>query len=139
MKIYFAGSIRGGRNDKEFYLRLILYLQQHGDVLTEHVGNQGLTFIGDDGPTDEWIYDRDMAWLKATDVVVAEVSTPSLGVGYEIAKAEGLGKPILCLWRNDSNKRLSAMIGGSRHIKKEAYDTFEQAIGAIDRFFGTLG
>jgi len=138
MKIYFAGSIRGGRNDKEFYLRLILYLQQHGDVLTEHVGNQGLTFIGEEGLTDEAIYDRDMAWLQATDVVVAEVSTPSLGVGYEIAKAESLGKPILCLWRNDQNRRLSAMIGGSRKIKKEAYDTFEEAIKAIDRFFGTL-
>jgi len=138
MKIYFAGSIRGGRNDKEFYLRLILYLQQRGDVLTEHVGNQGLTFIGEEGLTDESIYDRDMAWLNATDVVVAEVSTPSLGVGYEIAKAESLGKPILCLWKNNPNKRLSAMIGGSRNIKKETYDTFEEAIKAIDYFFGTL-
>lgn len=138
MKIYFAGSIRGGRADKEFYLRLILHLQQHGDVLTEHVGNQSLTFKGEDGPTDEWIYNRDMAWLQTADIVIAEVSTPSLGVGYEIAMAESLGKPILCLWRNQPGKILSAMIGGSRKIKNMPYNTYGEAAGAIDQFFKTL-
>jgi len=138
MNIYFAGSIRGGRGDKELYHRLIEHLKTHGQVLTEHVGDHSLTHMGEDGPTSEWIYDRDMAWIQEADVVVAEVTVPSLGVGYEIARAENLGKPILCLWRNDPNRRLSAMIAGSRKIKNVTYDTFEQATQAIDQFIKDL-
>ncbi len=138
MKIYFAGSIRGGREDKELYLQLILHLQKKGDVLTEHVGNPELTLMGEDGPTDEWIYDRDMEWIQAADVMVAEVSTPSLGVGYEIAMAESLGKPILCLWRSQPDRRLSAMISGDRKVKNETYGTFEEATQKIDHFIERL-
>jgi hypothetical protein len=29
MKIYFAGSIRGGRGDKELYLQLIRYISKY--------------------------------------------------------------------------------------------------------------
>ena len=39
--IYFCGSIRGGRDDAAFYAKIIQHLKQHGDVLTEHVGNCG--------------------------------------------------------------------------------------------------
>jgi len=31
--------------------------------------------------------------------VVAEVTIPSLGVGYEIGRAVALGKRVLCLYR----------------------------------------
>ena len=61
MKIYFAGSIRAGRDDQELYHQLIQGLQRHGQVLTEHVGDPGLTQWGDDGPSDQAIYDR--IWL----------------------------------------------------------------------------
>ena len=47
MKIYFAGSIRAGRDDQELYQRLIQSLQYHGQVLTEHVGDPNLTQWGD--------------------------------------------------------------------------------------------
>ncbi|MEZ4526596.1 MAG: hypothetical protein R2941_11810 [Desulfobacterales bacterium] len=43
MKIYFAGSIRGGRDDVEIYRKLIAFLKSFGQVLTEHVGDTGLT------------------------------------------------------------------------------------------------
>ena len=47
MKIYFAGSIRAGRDDQELYQRLIQSLQYHRQVLTEHVGDPNLTHWGD--------------------------------------------------------------------------------------------
>ena len=50
MKIYFYGSIRAGRDDQEWYQRLIQSLQYHGQVLTEHVGDPNLTQWGDEGP-----------------------------------------------------------------------------------------
>ncbi len=138
MKIYFAGSIRGGRDDKELYLQLIQHLAQHGQVLTEHIGDGSLTEFGEDGPSDEWIYNRDMDWVRQSDVVIAEVSTPSLGVGYEIGKAEDMNKRMLCLYRNQQNKRLSAMISGNSNVKIARYKTLKDAIDHIDIFFKSL-
>ena len=89
MKIYFSGSVRGGASDKETYLQLIQYLAKYGQVLTEHLDNGNLT------ESDKWNYNRCMSWIKESDVVIAEVSTPSLGVGYEISKAENMNKKIL--------------------------------------------
>lgn len=138
MKIYFAGSIRGGRNDKELYLKLIQYLSKYGQVLTEHVGDQELSEFGEDIATDDWIYSRDMSWMKEADVLIAEVSTPSLGVGYEIGKAEELNKKILCLYKNQPGKRVSAMIGGDPKVKTINYTTLEDAVKHIDNFFKLL-
>jgi nucleoside 2-deoxyribosyltransferase len=94
MKIYFAGSIRGRRDDAALYRQIIAMLMEYGEVLTEHVGDASLTRAGEYGPSDEAIYGRDMAWLTEADAVVAEVTVPSHGVGYEVAwAAEALGKP----------------------------------------------
>lgn len=138
MKIYFAGSIRAGRDDKELYFKLIQHLAKYGQVLTEHVGDQNLNDLGKDGPSDDWIYNRDMSWLKESDVVIAEVSTPSLGVGYEIAKAESMNKKMFCLYRNQPNKRLSAMIAGNPNFKIEKYETLKDAEKHINTFFESL-
>lgn len=138
MKIYFAGSIRGGRDDKDLYLQLIQHLAQYGQVLTEHVGDRNLTEFGEDGPSDDWIYNRDMFWLQESDVVIAEVSTPSLGVGYEIGRAEDMDKKMLCLYRNKQNKRLSAMINGNPNVKIARYEILEDAVNHIDSFFKSL-
>lgn len=134
MKIYFAGSIRGGRDDKDLYLEIIRYLETKGKVLTEHIGDPGLTAAGEDGPSDSYIYERDVEWLEAADVVVAEVSTPSLGVGYEIGWSEARGKPILCLYRRQFGKKLSAMISGNANLHVTVYASLDEARLAIDRF-----
>ncbi len=110
-KIYFCGSVRGGRADAGLYGRLIDMLRTHGAVLTEHVGSDDVETTETKGDTG--IHDRDVAWLGQADVVVAEVTTPSLGVGYEVGKASERGKPVLCLYRPDSAHELSAMIRGS--------------------------
>ena len=134
MKIYFAGSIRGGRGDKELYLEIINLLKKYGEVLTEHIGDQSLLPTGEVGKTDEYIYERDMEWLNNADAVVAEVTTPSLGVGYEIGKAEK-EKPVLCLFREQDNKLLSAMIGGNKNLKVEKYKTLEDISEILEKFF----
>ena len=134
MKIYFAGSIRAGRDDQELYHRIIQGLQRHGQVLTEHVGDPNLTQWGDDGPSDQKIYERDMAWLADADLIVAEVSTPSLGVGYELGRAESLGKPTLCLYREQDGRRLSAMVSGNPNMVVVRYQTVEEAQTYIRTF-----
>ena len=134
MKIYFAGSIRGGRDDAALYRQIIAMLMEYGEVLTEHVGDASLTRAGEDGPSDEAIYGRDMAWLTEADAVVAEVTVPSHGVGYEVAWAEALGKPVLCLHRRGTERRLSAMLAGSPTLQCEHYDSVEELRPILEMF-----
>uniref|UniRef100_A0A3B5LBF6 2'-deoxynucleoside 5'-phosphate N-hydrolase 1 n=1 Tax=Xiphophorus couchianus TaxID=32473 RepID=A0A3B5LBF6_9TELE len=70
----------------------------------------------EEGPAggDRAIHDRDLAWLQQSDVVVAEVTQPSLGVGYELGRAVDMKeKKVLCLFRPSSGRALSAMIRGA--------------------------
>ncbi len=134
MKIYFAGSIRGGREDAEMYLQIIEYLKNFGEVLTEHVGDQNLTDKGDDGPSDRFIHDRDFNWLKSADVLIADVTTVSMGVGYEIGRAVELGKKVLCLFKPEPGKNLSAMIAGCPDLKLAYYNNLEEAKKTIGPF-----
>ena len=138
MNIYFAGSIRGGRADAALYQEIIAYLRTWGDVLTEHVGDPGLTEKGDDGPDDAGIYQRDMAWLHKSHVVNAEVTQPTLGVGYELGLAVVLNKPVLALYRPAPGRYLSAMITGCPAIAVAEYRTLAEATTAIRRFLSTL-
>jgi len=134
MKIYFAGSIRGGREDAALYLQIIEYLKNYGEVLTEHIGDPNLTDLGDDGPTDRYIHDRDLAWLQSADVLVAEVTSVSMGVGYEIGRSVESGKKVLCLFRPESGKNLSAMIAGCPDLELANYRNLNEAKLAIDGF-----
>jgi len=134
MKIYFAGAIRGGREDADLYFKIIHYLGNFGTVLTEHVGSSELSEKGELSRTDYDIFQRDLSWLQSADVVVAEVSTPSLGVGYELGIAEKLKIPILCLYRPTKGKRLSAMINGNEKFQCEAYQGFDEAKTHINNF-----
>ena len=127
MRIYFAGSIRGGRQDAALYADMIAFLGTFGEVLTEHVGDAALTAAGDDGPDDRYIFDRDIAWLRSSNLVIAEVTTPSLGVGYELGRAVAWGKPVLCLFRDDTQGHLSAMIQGDPAIKTAWYADLAEA------------
>jgi len=126
MNIYFAGSIRGGREDAALYARIIDFLKQFGTVFTEHIGDSTLTDQGDEGFTDRQIHDRDMDWLLASDVIVAEVTTISTGVGYEIGRAVSLGKKVICLYRENPGKKLSAMIAGCPHLSMIIYHQPEE-------------
>jgi hypothetical protein len=135
MKIYFAGAIRGGREDVALYFEIIGLLAQYGQVLTEHVGNPELTGAGE-VDDDRRIHDRDLAWLREAEYLVAEVTTPSLGVGYEIGKATEWGKPTLCLYRPRAGRALSAMIAGCPGVTVREYGGGEELREAVDDFFG---
>jgi nucleoside 2-deoxyribosyltransferase len=75
-----------------------------------------------------------MAWLKVCDLVVAEVSVPSLGVGYELGWATALSKPVLCLHRTISGRPLSAMIAGSPGIQTAVYSSMDEAEMIMGKF-----
>ncbi|MCX8009801.1 MAG: nucleoside 2-deoxyribosyltransferase [Ignavibacteria bacterium] len=106
-KIYCAGAIRGDNSFQKSFLMVI-------DLVAE-CGFQPLTELKLDKKnnlTDREIYERDIEWLKQSDAVIAEISGPSLGVGFEIAYAlYVLQKPVLALY-SQNVKNVSAMIKG---------------------------
>jgi nucleoside 2-deoxyribosyltransferase len=123
MKIYFSGSISGGREHAAIYQHLVTHLQALGhDVLSAHVADpEVLEREKDTSP--RLVFERDVAWVHECDVMIAEVSTPSLGVGYEYGLAVQLGKPVLCVYR--SGLRVSKMITGNPapNLKIATYST----------------
>jgi len=120
-KVYFCGSIRGGRGRQPLYRKIVDFLQGLGyQVLTPHVADPDvLDRERREGVTDRDIYERDLRWLAESDLVIAEVSTPSLGVGVEIAEATGLGKPIIALCQ--AGVALSAMVAGNAALRVVTY------------------
>jgi 2'-deoxynucleoside 5'-phosphate N-hydrolase len=130
--IYFAGSIRGGRDDQTLYASIIELLRRYGKVVTEHVGDANVNLGGENAPDCD-IHDRDLGWLRDADVLVAEVTAPSLGVGYEIGRAVEWGKRVICLYRPSNGKKLSAMIAGCTALAVHEYSRPDELIVVLDR------
>ncbi len=136
MKVYFAASIRGGRADISIYKQLIDYLSNKHEVLTEHIGDDSLTASGEVETRDKAIRDRDIQWIEECDVMVAETTNPSLGVGYELAYAEHIGKPVIILHRTNQTQ-LSAMIAGTDYFDNVCY--YKEIADAIEILEAQLG
>lgn len=113
-KVYFACSIRGG-GDTSLYRAIVDAIKSAGgDVLSEVFVHDAINYGGSPLPAEE-IYKRDTEMINNCDVVIAEVTNPSLGVGYELAYAEKLARPILCLFNRTSTNKLSAMVAGNNY------------------------
>ena len=56
-KIYFAGSIRGGRDDAALYKRMIDYMKRTNIVLTEHIGRSNMSLKAQTKVIDTHIYE----------------------------------------------------------------------------------
>ena len=113
MKIYFACSISGGRKDEKAYQYMVQVLIGMGiDVPTAHIAETGIEEVDAlEEPRD--IFNRDVNWIQESDLLIAEVSTPSHGVGYEIGYALDLDKPVLSLYQK--GVVVSKMISGNPH------------------------
>ena len=136
MKIYFSGSIRGGREDAYIYENIISLLKNYGEVLTEHIGDIKLPILGEgNGSDDENIYERDMDWLRSCDILVAEVTVNSNGVGYEIGYADSLKKKVVCLFRESGKTNLSGMINGNKNIKVYNYKDLSEIPNILEELF----
>lgn len=139
MKVYFACSITGGRESAHLYQDIVNAIKDSGaELLSELFADQtvdakiGLQVIKNMSKRDVWEWD--LNWVSEADIVIADVTQPSLGVGYEIAKAEEWKKPILTLFYEPSGKRLSAMIEGSTLNKTSYYDSAESVTQIVQSF-----
>lgn len=135
VSIYFSGSVRGGRSDVDRYGEFIEILRRHGAVLTEHVGEERVEeYEAAADVSDVEIHGQNVAWLRRADVVVAEVTTPSLGVGYEVGRAIERDLPVCCLYRPQSEHDLSAMIRGNAAVEVMEYEEPADIERTLGRF-----
>ncbi|MDI6783743.1 MAG: nucleoside 2-deoxyribosyltransferase [bacterium] len=115
MNIYLSGAIAAGRQKIAVYQQIAEIVQALGHRITSpQVADPKVTNDGKGEPADpREIYLRDMKQLEDSELMIAEVSIPSLGVGYEIATAIHQRKRVLCLYDLDhSPNRISAIIAG---------------------------
>ena len=134
MNIYFACSITGGREFESVYQSIVHALTEAAhEIPTAHLAESGIPAVEAAIAPSE-VYARDVAWIRNCDVLIAEVSVPSHGVGYEIGFALGLGKRVLAVHRED--RRVSKMITGNPdpNLTVLCYQTVEEAIQQIGKF-----
>jgi nucleoside 2-deoxyribosyltransferase len=136
MNIYFSCSITGGRNDQKNYHDIVSALVAAGHVVPTAILADPHILDYEAATSAIEVYQRDIDWLNACDAVVAEISTPSHGVGYEIAYALEKDKPVICGYQ--AGKRVSKMLSGNTHpritlIEYQNTDIFiEQLMTLLD-------
>jgi 2'-deoxynucleoside 5'-phosphate N-hydrolase len=134
MKIYFSASIAGGRKYLSIYKKIVAHLKDNGhDVLSEHIIRDDI-FSEEERWAPKNVFEQDIKWLDECEVVIAEVSNPSLGVGYEICYALTKGLKVLCAY--ESGLFISKMITGntSERLELFEYRGLEELLEKIDQF-----
>jgi 2'-deoxynucleoside 5'-phosphate N-hydrolase len=138
MNIYFACSITGGREFETVYQQIVAALLADGhEIPTSHLVESEVA-VRERLLTPQDVYERDVNWIRECDVLIAEVSVPSHGVGYEIGYALQIGKPVLCIHQEDRN--VSKMITGNsdQALKVVSYTTVEEATSKVKGFLAGL-
>ncbi len=131
MKIYMSGSIYGGTEKIDTYKKLIEALKNYGEILDDQIADEN-TIAKEVFQNDEDIYKDLEAKLKIADVIFAEVSIPSLGVGYELGFADKLGKRIIAIYDETYTPKVSTMIRGNKRIKLIPYNDIAEIIDNLD-------
>ena len=138
MNIYFACSITGGRDFEPVYQAIVQAMLEDGhQVPTAHLADASVKEMELIISPAE-VYARDVAWISAADRLVAEVSTPSHGVGYEIGFALALGKPVLACHRVD--RKISKMISGNPdpNLVIRQYKQSDELIQIVREYLGNI-
>lgn len=131
MRIYFAFSIRGKRSDFGLILEIYNFLKNKGHVISTEfniISSSNEKFL-----TDNDIFKRDIEALENSDILLADVNNPSLGVGYEIAHA--INKKIKVIAFTKDSVNLSAMINGNPNLTLIRYKDINDLKEKLNKYF----
>ena len=131
MKIYVSGSIYGGREKIETYKVIIEALEKYGEVYDKEIIDEDI-LEKEKFQSDEEIFNKLENYLKNIDIVFAEVTVPSLGVGYELGFADQLGKKVIAIYDMNVVSKVSTMIRGNKRIKLIGYHNISEIINKLD-------
>ncbi len=135
-KLFLSGSMRGGRRLLDTYKFILEVLLSSGaEVLSQHVARDTI-FEEEQGMSEAEIFMRDMGGVERCDCFIAEVTVPSIGVGYEICHAVGLGKPVLCVYEDGA--KASAMVLGNKGVVAQDYGDLDELHRLVLEFIGSI-
>ncbi|HSX53144.1 MAG TPA: nucleoside 2-deoxyribosyltransferase [Patescibacteria group bacterium] len=138
-RVYFGCSIAGGRDHAHVYADIVKYIKEAGaEVISEMFADMELKPEVGMKKNPAKVYKRDVQWVQKADAFIAEVTQPSLGVGYEIAIAEQSGTPVLALFYTGYDRWLSPMITGNPYIHVFEYNDIKQTKKVIEEFIDSL-
>ncbi len=123
MNIFFTASVRAGRAHQPRYASIVKILEKYGTVSSKHVGDDTLSQYGETNLSNKAMRERELKSLEKSDIVIAEVSTPSHGVGYLIGRATALKKKVIAIHYGDYALKVTGIIQGDPGIELYAYKT----------------
>ena len=132
MKVYISGSIYGGRQKVENYKAIIEKIEEFAEVLNKNIIDDDViekeTF-----QKDNEIFEDLENKMREADFILAEVTVPSLGVGYEIGFSDMIGKKIIAIYDLNDIEKVSTMIRGNERIKLIGYHKIEEITDKLER------
>jgi len=142
MRIYLACTVRGDRSGVLAGRAICERLEHHGhEVQTKHL-------LADDVETAEAqltegdVFRRDLGWLAQCDVLVAEASGSSYGVGFEVGyvlgRAHASRQRVVLLYDRRRRHAISRLITGNcdPNCATFGYGSIEELSAFIDRTLG---
>ena len=98
LSVHFMASLQGNRAD---YVRICEIIKSFGyGLVTEHVLKRTWADLAAETPEESReMTKRLQGWLQKANIVVYEVSVPSVSIGYEIAIAFTNYIPVILLYR----------------------------------------
>ena len=114
MIIYCAGPIKGNKTYQENYSQIVEIVNSLGHTALSEVSSK---FHSSIPLSSKQVYSRDLKWLDGSKLMIAEVSGPSIGVGFEISYALFVKKiPVLAVYHETAGQ-ISSMITGCNNPK----------------------
>ncbi|HEY6892732.1 MAG TPA: nucleoside 2-deoxyribosyltransferase [Rhodanobacteraceae bacterium] len=144
MKVYLACTVRGDRGGVAAGRALSSHLQALGhEILTTHLLADGVN-DAEAALSEAEVYRRDIAWLSACDVLVAEASGSSYGVGFEVGyvlgRADQTGQRVILVYDAARRHAVSRLISGNAHPQCSTFEyrSIEELVSFIDTAFARL-
>jgi hypothetical protein len=128
-RIYYAHSISGNHIDNEWTPDdIIPVIQSYGhQVLSEDFYNESIQ------PLQKYdIFQRDIAMLKTSDLVIANITNPSLWVWYELGYAECHDIRVICFYQAHLTTNISGMILGNQYFHILPIHTMQELKNMIE-------
>jgi hypothetical protein len=138
MRVYLACTVRGDRGGVAAGRAIARHLQERGhEVLTTHLLADDAD-VAEAALSEKAVYQRDVEWLSACDLLIAEASGSSYGVGFEVGfvlgRAAQTGQRVVLVYDQSRRGAISRLITGNCHGRCAtfAYGSIADLIGFLD-------
>ncbi|MDQ3420246.1 MAG: nucleoside 2-deoxyribosyltransferase [Acidobacteriota bacterium] len=145
MNIYLACTVRGDRGAVAVLRQVADHLETAGHtVLTRHLLDDHVD-SAESALTEREVFARDLQWLTAADVLIADASGSSYGVGFEVGyvlgKSDQTDQGVLLLYSDSRRSVVSRLIVGTDHPRctVHSYDQAADLLPVINRFLAQQG